>query len=141
MRNPRKEHEASAGRLIILKDVRGSGPPLFSPPSKVSTAEEGALQHRADGDGRKKKAYARLPVSRTYVRGSAPSLFFPPSKVRTAEGGTLQNHADGYEWRRKAHALFPDYKRDACLVPTLTRARIGGCHSDGGTEEEVRIDK
>ena len=75
------------------------------------------------------------------VRGSAPPLFSPPSKVSTAEGGTLQHQADGDGLRRMEHALFLDYERDARLVPTFTRAGLGGCYSNGGAEEELRIGK
>ena len=59
--------------------------------------------------------------------------------MSTAEGGTLQHQGDGDGRRRKAHALFPDYERDAHLVPTLTRAGLGGCYSDEGAEEDLRI--
>ena len=84
---------------------------------------------------------ARAVTGLKNVRGSAPPPFSPSCKASTVEGGTTQNHADGDGRRRKAHTLFPDYERNACLVPTLTRARLGGCYSDRGAEEEVRIGK
>ena len=83
-------------------------------------------------DGGRRRTHCHWFEERTRV-GTAALL---TTVQGNAEGGTLQHQGDGDGRRRKAHELFPDYERDARLVPTHKSAGLGGCYSEGGAEEE-----
>ena len=42
-------------------EMRRSGSSFFSPPSKIDTTDGGALQHRTNGVGRRRKVHGLLP--------------------------------------------------------------------------------
>ena len=84
--------------------------------------EARALQHRVDGDGRKKKAHALFP---DYERDAC----LAPTLTCAGLGGCYR---DG-EPRMNGGSVNC---RNTRLAPSLTRAGlVGGC-SDGGAEEK-----